>query len=180
MTLDGLQYTFNGKGEFTLIETIDGSFTVQGRMIEAAGATGSLVQATTFSALVCKQNTSDTVQFELSRRGIDVLVNGERVVFDDLPEQDYNNVIVTDQGNNTASALFSNGVRVTAKEESGIISVLRLSIPSDFQGTTRGLMGTFNGDTSDDLFPKFSTEHIPTNSSLQVIHNQFGITCKSF
>ena len=63
VTLDGLKYTFNGKGEFTLIEMTDGSFTLQGRMVEATGATGSPVQATVFSALVCKQNDSDTVQF---------------------------------------------------------------------------------------------------------------------
>ena len=180
VTLDGLKYTFNGKGEFTLIEMTDGSFTVQGRMIEAAGANSSAVQATTFSALVCKQSDSDTVQFELSRRGIDVLLNGERVVFDDLSEQDYSNVVVTDQGNNTVSALFSNGVHVKVKEEGGIISALLLSVPSSFRDTTRGLLGTFNGDASDDLIPKLSTDSIPTNSSLQVIHNQFGITCKLF
>ena len=34
MTLDLHKYTFNGKGEFVLIETNDESFTLQGRMIE--------------------------------------------------------------------------------------------------------------------------------------------------
>lgn len=29
VTLDGLKYTFNGKGEFTLIETTNNSFSLQ-------------------------------------------------------------------------------------------------------------------------------------------------------
>ena len=178
VTLDGLKYTFNGRGEFTLTETTDENFIMQGRMIEANTADESLAQATVFSALVCKQIDSDTVQFELSRRGIDVLVNGERVVFDDVSEQDYNNVIVTDQGNNTASALFSNGVNIRVKAENGIISVILLNIPGIFSGATQGLLGTFNSNTSDDLVPKFNTTSIPADSPLQVIHEQFGITCK--
>ena len=178
VTLDGLKYTFNGKGEFTLIETKDGNFVMQGRMIEATTANESLVQATVFSALVCKQYDSDTVQFELSRRGIDALVNGERVVFNDLSKQDYRNVVVTFQGNNTLSALFSNGVNLKVRAENDIISVILINIPSIFRGATHGLLGTFNGDTSDDLVTKFNTDPIPTDSPLQVIHEQFGITCK--
>ena len=107
-------------------------------------------------------------------------MNGERIIFDDVLEQDYNNVVVTDQESNTILALFSNGVRLKVQEEGGIISVLLISIPNSFQDITRGLLGTFNGDTSDDLIPKFSTDPIPTDASLQVIHNQFGITCKCF
>ena len=151
---------------------------MQGRMIEAAATNGSLAQATVFSALVCKQNDSDTVQLELSRRGIDALVNGERVRFDDLSEQDYNNVVVTDLGNSTISALFSNGVHLKVKEEGGIISLLLINIPSIFLDATRGLLGTFNTNNADDLIPKFDTDPIPIDSPPQMVHEQFGITCE--
>ena len=67
VTLDGFKYTFNGKGEFTLIETPNNRFTLQARMIEAASDGGNAVQATVFSAIVGKQNDSDSVQLELSR-----------------------------------------------------------------------------------------------------------------
>ena len=60
VTTDGLKYTFNGKGEFILIETMDKGFTLQGRMIEAIDEFGSVAAATVFSAIVGKQNDSDT------------------------------------------------------------------------------------------------------------------------
>ena len=51
-----------------------------------------------------------------------------------------------------------------------------VSLPVAFRGKTSGLMGNFNGNTSDDLTPKGGGEPIPLNSSLEVIHEQFGIT----
>ena len=184
MTLDGLKYTFNGRGEFTLIETVDDSFTLQGRMVQATDADGNLAQATVFSAIAGKQSDSDTIQFELSRRGVDALVNGDRVEFGDLSEQDFNNVTVTDRGNNTLSATFSSGAYLEVKEENQILSVLIVSLPNSFRGRTLGLMGPFNGNTSDDLLPRVAAGQeeprpIPLNSNLQQIHQLFGVTCES-
>ena len=181
MTLDGLKYTFNGKGEFTLISTAGDVFTMQGRMVEATGADGSTASATVFSALVAKQSDSDTVQFELSDDGIDVLVNGELVDFFSSPEQPFNGVTVLDSGNNTFSAMFSSGAVLEVVRENDIISTVLVSVPTSLEGITAGLMGIFNNDTSDDLTPwseNGTTEPIPTNSSIQEIHEQFGITCK--
>ena len=177
LLMDIAKYTFNGKGEFTLIETPDDQFTLQARMIEATGVGGDTVEATVFSALVGKQNDSDTVQLELSRRGIDARVNGMRVDFEDVAQQSFNNVTLFDVGNRTIEAIFSSGVLISAKEENGIISVLLVSLSNSYVGSTSGLMGIFNGDTSDDLIPKESSEPIPLNSSLETIHNSFGITC---
>lgn len=146
-------------------------------MIEATGAEGDTVEATVFSALVGKQNDSDTVQLELSRRGVDARVNGMRVDFEDVVQQSFNNVTLFDVGNRTIEAIFSSGVLISAKEENGIISVLLVSLSNSYMGSTRGLMGIFNGDTSDDLIPKESSEPISLNSSLETIHNSFGITC---
>ena len=62
VTLDGHKYTFNGKGEFTMIQTEDDVFTLQGRMVEATNTSGSKVPATVFSALAAKAWNSDTIQ----------------------------------------------------------------------------------------------------------------------
>ena len=53
ITLDGFKYTFNGKGEFLLIDHMDGRFTLQGRMIDVPTVTSfSSNIATVFSAVV--------------------------------------------------------------------------------------------------------------------------------
>ena len=178
VTLDGYKYTFNGKGEFTLIGHKDDIFTLQGRMVEAEDSSGLPARATVFSAIAAKQNNSDTVEFKTSRRGLDALVNGIMVDFVNLPRQEFNNVILSDLGNNMLSALFSSGAYVQAKLENGIISVLLVSLPDSFYNATYGLMGVFNRDVTDDLMIRNSNEYLPLNSHSNVTHWMFGLTCK--
>ena len=179
VTLNGQKYTFNGNGEFILIGTSDDSFTLQGRMIQAADTNGNPVLATFCSAIVAKQSDSDSIQFELTENGTIAFVNGEQLDLSDLPEQEFNNVTVADLGNSTLSATFSSGAYLEVKEENGIISVVIVSLPESFKVIPiHGLMGSFNGNTSNDLLPRLGTNPLPLNSSLQEIHELFGLTCK--
>ena len=186
ITLDGLKYTFNGKGEFTLIETEDNLFTLQGRMVEVEPAPGQTFDtgspATVFSAIVGKQIDSDTVQFTLSSDGgIDTTVNGAVVDFEMLTDQLFLNVMVMEKPNKTYAATFSSGAYVEVQSANGFISLLLVSLPPSFQGTTTGLMGLFNGKIEDDLVPKVengTADPISPNSTIEDIHNMFGITCK--
>ena len=175
-----MKYTFNGKGEFILIEDIAERFILQGRMIQAINSAQNVSRGTVFSTVVAKQNDSDAVQFEINEDKVtlDVLVDGNYVYFNDLFEQTFENVIVTNLENNTVGATFSSGPYIEAKAENGIISVLIVSLPDSFKGATRGLMGIYNDDTSDDLTARGSTFSLPTDSSLQEIHYQFGVSCK--
>ena len=187
ITLDGLQYTFNGKGEFTLIETVNEIFTLQGRMVEVETNLNpdevfvGDAPATVFSAIVGKQTDSDTVQFtigEIDR--IFTTVNGVIVNFEMLTEQFFENVVVADRGR-TYTATFSSGAHIEVQSANGFISLLLVSLPNKFINMARGLMGSFNGDIHDDLAPKIGDDTgnpISINSSLEEIHYQFGITCK--
>ena len=179
ITLDGLKYTFNGKGEFILIEDTQDRFTLQGRMIAAINSAQNVSRGTVFSTVVAKQADSDAVQFEINEDNVtlDVLVDGNYVNFTDLFEHTFDNVIVTNLENNTIGATFSSGPYIEAKAENGIISVLIVSLPESFKGTTRGLMGIYNDDTSDDLTARGSTISLPTDLSIQEIHYQFGVSC---
>ena len=178
VTLDGYKYTFNGKGEFTLVGHKDNTFTLQGRMVEVKNSDGMPAGATVFSAIAAKQYNSDVVEFRQSRRGLDALVNGVMVDFEDLPRQQFNNVILSDLGNQMLSALFTSGAHLQAKVENGIISVLLVSLPDSFYNATYGLMGVYNKDMTDDLMIKNSTEYLSLNSSNDEIHMQFGLSCK--
>ena len=80
----------------------------------------------------------------------------------------------------TFSASFSSGAYLEVKEMNGFIAVFIVNLPKQYKGLTRGLMGNYNGDISDDLIPKGSNESLPLNSSLQTIHEQFGLTCEKY
>ena len=180
VTFDGHQYTFNGKGEFVLVETSDGSFSLQGRMLPIATAQNTSSRATVYKVVVGKQNDSDAVQFEIVEGcGFIALVNGEQVVFGLINRQEFNNVVVSYLGNNTFSASFSSGAYVEAKEEVGMIAVLTVSLPPSFEAIeTRGLMGSLNGNVIDDLLPNNGQQPLSLSSSVRQIHELFGITCK--
>ena len=179
MTLDGLKYTFNGKGEFILIETEDGSFTMQGRMEPAKTANNLNALGTVFTAIVAIQHETNTiVQFEIRAKGVKVRVDGEFIDFDEMKEMKFDNVMVEDRGNATVIAAFSKGTSIELKVENGIVSVMLVSLPVNQKGKTRGLMGNFNGDPSDDLLPKGGSSPLPSNSSMEDIHHLFGMTCK--
>lgn len=68
-TFDGLDYTFNGYGEYTMIKinTSTTSFTLQARTELATTENGTTINATIFSAFAAKDQTGSTVQIEMSR-----------------------------------------------------------------------------------------------------------------
>lgn len=179
VTLDGFKYTFNGKGEFTLIETEDATFTLQGRMEPATTANGIDAPGTVFTAIVAIQHQTNThVQFEIRSTGVKVKLGDEFIDFSEMKEIKFGEVTLEDKGNATVTAAFSEGTSIELKVENGIISVMLVSLPSYQKGKTRGLMGNFNGDPNDDLVPKDATTPIPPDSSMEAIHYMFGITCK--
>ena len=178
VTLDGYKYTFNGKGEFILVETADKEVTIQGRMIEAQTHNLTINSGTVFGAFVAKESDSDTVQLELTQQRLVALVNGETVDFEMLLSQRFANVTVSDKGNGTLSAEFTSGTSIQVTEKNGIISDVLVTIPNEYFNRTRGLLGQFNQDSSDDLRPANSSVPLPLNSSLEMIHYQFGLTCE--
>lgn len=88
----------------------------------------------------------------------------------------YRQVIVIDQGNNTVLAEFSGGSNIEIRVKNRIVSVMLVSLPDMYQSLTRGLMGNYNGDTSDDLAPRGSTISIPIDSTMEDIFT-LGNTC---
>ena len=76
-TLDGMDYTFNGFGEYTMlsINTSTASFTLQARTELASSANGTTINATVFTAFVAEDHTGSKVQIEMARNkeGLDFI-----------------------------------------------------------------------------------------------------------
>ena len=61
ITLDGVEYTFNGFGEYTVLNINATNFNLQGRM-QPLTDSGRSSRATLFSAFAMKENDSDIVE----------------------------------------------------------------------------------------------------------------------
>ncbi len=59
---------------------------------------------------------------------------------------------------------------------SGMFDVI-VSVPHAFSGQTRGLLGVFNDEQTDDLTPP-SGDHIDSDASEETIFDEFGKLCK--
>ncbi len=176
VTLDGFQYTFNGRGEFLLVQ-VDNVFILQARMIQLDTIA---VGATVFSAIAIREG-DNTVQFQVGAFAgdPDVLLNGEFIDFTNIPTstQQFNGVAVT-KVDSTLSASFASGAFIEVREDNGFFSPISVSLPTSWQGQTRGLMGNYNEDTSDDLTPQTVGDPLPLDSDLRTIHDSFGVTCR--
>ena len=179
VTLDGYRYTFNGKGEFTLVESLDGDLVIQVRFTEPsdesvfAGQNGTVI-----TALVVKSINSDTVQFEIANGALVTLVNGDEVESHELEELKFRNLTLsTKDSSKFIFATFPSGTSITVRDSSFLISDVAVTLPYKYYQQTRGLMGQFNGNTTDDLLPKNGHNAIPLSSSLREIHYNFGISC---
>ena len=183
VSLDGHKFTFNGHGEFILLQSLDSSnLTIQARMIEPehTNQTGLDFQdegGTVITAVVAKHTKSDTVQFELVDHELVALVNGDKIDFRELEEQEFKNVTLTRKNNRTISAEFNNGVAITVKEVEVLLEAT-VTVTDTYYSKTEGLLGSYNADTSDDLLPRFSSIPLSLNASLREIHYEFGLTCK--
>ena len=65
-TLDGGNYTFNGIGEYTIVNADNGAFILQAR---TQLAPGGLSKATIFTAGAAKENGTDKVEVKLKSGG---------------------------------------------------------------------------------------------------------------
>jgi hypothetical protein len=61
-TLDGVEYTFNGYDEYTLLKVVSNGFCMQGRMEPLPPRNGTQIKATVYTAFAMKENGSDIVE----------------------------------------------------------------------------------------------------------------------
>ena len=108
-----------------------------------------------------------------------VLLNGNDVTSTVQNVNDTNSnvssIIIERIEENSVVTVFQNEVSITVSLSLGLLSFVS-SFPEQFQQMTVGLLGNFNGDSSDDLVYPNNTVLI-ANATDRMIHD-FGQSCK--
>ena len=86
-------------------------------------------------------------------------------------------VELTRQANESIVAMFSSGVGITVNMTAGIPNFV-LSLPTAYKNQTRGLLGNYNGNSTDEFIPRLLDSSLSDTISDQEVHQLFGQTCK--
>uniref|UniRef100_A0AC35EXF5 Uncharacterized protein n=1 Tax=Panagrolaimus sp. PS1159 TaxID=55785 RepID=A0AC35EXF5_9BILA len=176
-TFDNLFYTFNGFGEFWILE----NSTSQPLAIQARMETLNLAseKATIFSGFVFSAPNSPKIQIQKSLiRIVDIFIDGQQL--DITSPNSLKQFSINDWQLNVAEDYseiqIGTNLGFTFKITSfkGAFGILATASP-EWKSKTAGLFGNFNGNKSDDLTNKNGTILDP-NSSLQEIHENFGLS----
>ncbi|CAB3980322.1 sushi domain-containing 2-like [Paramuricea clavata] len=173
VTLDGFSYTFNGHGEYTMLNIEETGFKFQARM-HPLKTEGGDSRGTFLMAFVLQDDDSDMVQVELnSLRIVDIYVNGEKESFE--PEtslMEFTNLILMKQNNSALQIIFRSGISVSVTQNDISLS-FEMLLPEFFKGKTKGLLGLWDDDEKND-FTLPNGKLLDINSKSSIIHWQFG------
>ncbi|XP_056012711.1 sushi domain-containing protein 2-like [Ostrea edulis] len=179
-TLDRKDYTFNGIGDFVLLQDVNSSMVVQVRAIQTRDTNGILQNASVFSAVAMKTKSSDKIEiYKTSEGTADILVNNETV---DLVEatSNFNDVNLErsesdDSVLNVLVVFESEDLSVSLDVSKDYLNVLVMISGERYKGQIRGLLGNFNGDDNDDFVSRQNTV-LPSDASMKDLHYKFGMT----
>ncbi|XP_067018613.1 mucin-like protein isoform X3 [Acropora muricata] len=173
--LDGGNYTFNGIGEYTIVNADNGTFLLQAR---TQVAPGELSKATIFTAGVAKENGSATVEVKLkSGGGLQMYVNNSLYTdistLTNVTRSIGENLRASKKSPNCVQVVFQSGTGVEFCEDKGLMSFV-VSLSKDYFNKTKGLFGTYNKDPDDDFTLPNGTVLSPDITSRD-IHFKFGL-----
>ncbi|XP_072455695.1 sushi domain-containing protein 2 [Notamacropus eugenii] len=153
LTFDGVHFTFNGRGEYVLVQSDLTKLMVQGRTQPPLMSSGTQVLATGISAVVVKENTSDVLEVrlgDLNGRAFEVLLNQEMLNFTEQTWLDLKGMFLSVSGSQSVSVMLDSGTGVEIKAQEHFLSV-NVLLPDKFINRTQGLLGTLNNISSDDF-----------------------------
>ncbi|XP_029024036.2 sushi domain-containing protein 2-like isoform X2 [Betta splendens] len=147
ITFDGVSYSFNGKGEYTLVSSAKKQLTVQGRTEPVEGIKNN---ATKMTAVAMKEASSDVVEVRLGPNGLEVLRDQKGLSFAEQSWMDLQGVSVFSPTSTNVTVMFPSGAGVEVRLRAGTLTTSVL-LPDAFAGDTLGLLGKMNGAAADDL-----------------------------
>ncbi|XP_075389701.1 sushi domain-containing protein 2 [Tenrec ecaudatus] len=173
LTFDGANFTFNGRGEYVLLEAGLPQLSVQGRTQSDMMPNGTQARGTRLVAVAVQEGPSDVLEVRLASRSgtpLQVLLNQRILSFDEQSWMDLKGMFLSTTDKRVSIMLSSGaGLEVSSQGSSLSVSVL---LPEKFQARTRGLLGTLNGNPEDD-FTLRSGRVLPASASARQLF-EFG------
>eukprot|EP00079_Xenopus_tropicalis_P036114 XP_017949885.1 PREDICTED: mucin-4-like [Xenopus tropicalis] len=179
-TLDGAQYTFNGLGEFILVNIKDENnnvvFTLQGRTARAENGTS---KATNFVALAAYSSSGAQLQWTLiSDTETSLMYNGTSLpLTENITSIDQ---LILEKREKQINAYFYGGISVSVSAQFGLLDFV-VTLQPTYLNRTEGLLGLYNGDPSDDLLSA-DGHTLPYNAITKIKDSKifaFGMTWKN-
>ncbi|XP_076436246.1 sushi domain-containing protein 2-like [Babylonia areolata] len=181
VTLDGVNYTFNGEGDFVLLQDTTETVRVHVHADRAVDIDGQLGNATLFTAVAMSVvNETDVVEIRKdSEELVAVLVNQQEVEITSTQTQLRGMTVYQNQtGNGTVEftvVLAPAGLSVLVSVTPDLLNIMVLIGSSQLKGNLTGLLGNYNGEMEDDLKPRYG-DPIPITANMSQVHYLFGMT----
>ncbi|XP_070175802.1 sushi domain-containing protein 2-like [Littorina saxatilis] len=181
VTLDGVNYTFNGEGDFILLQDVSGNIRVHVTAKRAVDVDGKLGNATVFTAVAMSVvNETDVVEIrQTNNGGVAVLINQTQVDFTDTQMERRGMTIYRNEtGNNTVEftvVMDTAGISVLVSATPELLNIMVLVGSSELKGNLTGLLGNYNGEKDDD-FQSRSGDPVPITANMSDVHYRFGMT----
>lgn len=195
-SVDGFDFTFNGRGEFILLRAAANELEIQARFVEQRATTNATITtgiAIKYMSLPVVETLIDSVtqQLQLYIGGVVHPIPGVNATTIISPQGNFDNATALAQsGVDPADSIISvvnDGQQLLVTIGSGAASVMvaqqstflrtSLQLSNAFTNDTEGLLGVLNGDPSDDFtLPDGSI--LELNASESTIYRMFGLQCK--
>ncbi|XP_040859514.1 sushi domain-containing protein 2 [Ochotona curzoniae] len=173
VTFDGTSFTFNGRGEYVLMEASTTKLRVQARAQPGTMSDGTMARATGLTSVAVQEQDSDVVEVRLAEGTgvLQVLLNQEVLSFAEQNWLDLKGMFLSVAASDKVSIMLASGAGLEVAVQGPFLSVSVL-LPESFVSHTRGLLGTLNGDSSDDFTLRNGQVLPPSASAEQLL--QFG------
>ncbi|XP_006875012.1 PREDICTED: sushi domain-containing protein 2 [Chrysochloris asiatica] len=152
LTFDGANFTFNGRGEYVLLEAGLTQLSVQARAQPGMMSNGSQALGTRLTAVAVQEGTSDVLEVRLSdesRTLLQVLLNQRVLSFKEQSWMDLQGLFLSVAAENV-TIMLSSGAGLEVRTQGPSLSVTVL-LPDKFWNHTQGLLGTLNNNPADDF-----------------------------
>ncbi|XP_054448861.1 sushi domain-containing protein 2 [Pteronotus mesoamericanus] len=171
VTFDGANFTFNGRGEYVLLESEVTNLKVQARAQPRTTpeAPGLQDKGTGLTAVAVQEGNSDVVEVRLANGTgrLQVLLNQEPLTFAEQSWMDLKGMFLSVAAEKNASIMLSSGAGLEVSVQGPFLSVTIL-LPEAFLNRTQGLLGTLNDNPADDFTLRNGKVLPPTASSREL------------